>query len=325
MSTNFPSSADAFTNPTSGDTLHNPPHDRQHTNLNDAMEAVQTSLLDGAPLHIDDANERVGINDTSPSYKLDVNGTGRFTDSVHMNNDLYVGSSSTGGNASIQIMAQAGWYSMMYFGDGGTNQWHYESTPGGGRFDFVESGVAARLSILAGGSVGIGTQSPGAMLDVRGGVQTHRILPFADGTYDLGADVLRWDDVYATNGTIQTSDERDKASVADIDLGLAFVNDLRPVTYTWDDRSGNVGARTHMGFVAQEVATVLADKASNRAVWIHAPAEQTIDPETDEVDEGRDIQGLRYNEFMAPMVKAIQELSATVQTLTARIEALEAN
>jgi hypothetical protein len=163
------------------------------------------------------------------------------------------------------------------------------------------------------------------MLDVRGGVQTHRILPFSDNTYDLGANVLRWDDVYATNGTIQTSDERDKSSITDIDLGLAFVNGLRPVTYTWDDRSGNVGARTHMGFVAQEVATALGDEASNRAVWIHASAEQTTDPETGEVDEGRDIQGLRYNELLAPLVKAVQELSATVGTLTARIEALEAN
>lgn len=74
MTTNFPSGVDAFTNPTSADTLDNPPHDQQHADINDAMEAVQTSLLDGAPLHIDDANERVGIGDTTPSYKLDVNG-----------------------------------------------------------------------------------------------------------------------------------------------------------------------------------------------------------------------------------------------------------
>jgi hypothetical protein len=60
-------------------------------------------------------------------------------------------------------------------------------------------------------------------------------------------------------------------------------------------------------------------------VWIHASAEQTTDPETGEVDDGRDIQGLRYNELLAPLVKAVQELSATVGTLTARIEALEAN
>ena len=74
MTTNFPSSVDAFTNPTSNDTLDNPPHDQQHADINDAMEAVQTSLLDGSPLRIDDANNRVGVNDATPSYTLDVNG-----------------------------------------------------------------------------------------------------------------------------------------------------------------------------------------------------------------------------------------------------------
>ena len=74
MTTNFPSSADSFTNPTSGDTLDNPPHDQQHANINDAMEAVQASLLDGAPLHIDDANERVGVGTSSPQDVLHVVG-----------------------------------------------------------------------------------------------------------------------------------------------------------------------------------------------------------------------------------------------------------
>jgi len=429
MATNFPGSADAFTNPTSGDTLDNPPHDQQHADINDAMEAVQTSLLDGAPLHIDDANERVGIGTASPDDPLHVVGdvtievtddgsaaqpevtlhrgsaspadgdylgqvkfsgkndagqtvnyakiTGKIsdvtdatedglieianikdgsqsigyrftssdlklingrglevdgdvtvdTDTLHVdttNERVGIGTTSPAGTLDVNGKIHLGGGTNRYIEHrSGNNDILYSSDTG----DFYRQDIAnsshqfftgniERVRIDSSGNVGIGTQSPGSLLDVRGGVQTHRILPFTDNTHDLGANVLRWDDVYATNGTIQTSDERDKASVADIDLGLAFVNDLRPVTYTWDDRSGNVGARTHMGFVAQEVATVLGDEASNRAVWIHASAEQTTDPETGEVDEGRDIQGLRYNELMAPMVKAIQEL-------TARIEALE--
>jgi hypothetical protein len=74
MATNFPSSADSFTNPTSGDTLDNPPHDQQHSDINDAMEAVQGALLDGAPLHVDDANERVGVGTASPEVPLHVEG-----------------------------------------------------------------------------------------------------------------------------------------------------------------------------------------------------------------------------------------------------------
>lgn len=47
MATNFPGSVDSFTNPTSGDTLDSPSHAAQHTNVNDAVEAIETHLLDG--------------------------------------------------------------------------------------------------------------------------------------------------------------------------------------------------------------------------------------------------------------------------------------
>lgn len=90
MTTNFPTSVDAFTNPTSNDTLDNPPHDQQHADINDAMEAVQTSLLDGSPLRIDDANNRVGVNDATPSYTLDVNGD------INTIGDLRIGGTAIG-------------------------------------------------------------------------------------------------------------------------------------------------------------------------------------------------------------------------------------
>jgi hypothetical protein len=48
MATNYPTSIDSFTNPTSGDTLDSPSHAAQHANINDAMVAVQTRLGTGA-------------------------------------------------------------------------------------------------------------------------------------------------------------------------------------------------------------------------------------------------------------------------------------
>ena len=44
MGTNYPTSIDSLTNPTSSSTLDNPSHSDQHININDAMEAVQTEL-----------------------------------------------------------------------------------------------------------------------------------------------------------------------------------------------------------------------------------------------------------------------------------------
>ena len=72
MATNFPGSLDSFTNPTSGSTLDSPSHAAQHANVNDAVEAIEAALLDGAPLHIDDANERVGIGTTAPDHSLHI-------------------------------------------------------------------------------------------------------------------------------------------------------------------------------------------------------------------------------------------------------------
>ena len=139
--------------------------------------------------------------------------------------------------------------------------------------------------------------------------------PYVDNYSDLGSgSSYRWDDVRATNPYIQTSDSRDKKDIADVDLGLSFINDLRPVTFKWNDRSGYVGTRTHMGFVAQEVASTLGNKASGRALWINDPAETSIDENGNEVTSV-ERQGLRGGELLAPIVKAIQELSTRVTTL----------
>jgi len=44
MATSFPSGLDSFTNPTATDTLDSPPHDTQHADANDAIEAIQAKV-----------------------------------------------------------------------------------------------------------------------------------------------------------------------------------------------------------------------------------------------------------------------------------------
>ena len=49
MATNFPTSLDSLTNPTATDTLDSPPHDTQHADANDAIEAIQAKVgVDGS-------------------------------------------------------------------------------------------------------------------------------------------------------------------------------------------------------------------------------------------------------------------------------------
>ena len=217
----------------------------------------------------------VGIGDTTPSYKLDVNGTGRFTSHLTLDGDL-TGTSNTNffvkNDSGEEILFQES-SNQLFFKTNGTYRGYFNTD---GHF-----------------------------------------LPYADNTYDIGGSSLRWDDIYATNGTIQTSDERDKTDVTPLNRGLAFIDELKPVSFRWSHR-GDSGplTRTHWGFLAQDVAATLGDAASASAVWTHSEASEEIDAEGATV-QILDRQGLRMGELIAPVVKAIQELSTRVAALEA--------
>jgi len=88
-----------------------------------------------------------------------------------------------------------------------------------------------------------------------------------------------------------SSDKRWKSGIADSDLGLIFISKLRPVSYT---RKNDEQQRSEYGFIAQEIEEALkASEVENTGML-------TID------DAG--MYQLRYNDLLAPMVKAIQEL-----------------
>jgi len=147
-------------------------------------------------------------------------------------------------------------------------------------------------------------------------------LPYTDDTFDLGASTFRWDNIYATSGTVNSSDINLKKDIADTTLGLDFINALRPVEYKWKD-----GSRKHQGFIAQEVETVLdaQDVASDQGMWVLNTVKEgtkIVVPVTDENGmpqktevDNEERQSLRYTELIAPLVKAVQELTTRVATL----------
>lgn len=80
----------------------------------------------------------------------------------------------------------------------------------------------------------------------------------ADNQMDLGASSNRWDDVYATNGTIQTSDAREKQDIEELTeaerrVAVAAKGLLRK--YRWKDKVAEKGdeARVHFGIIAQDL------------------------------------------------------------------------
>lgn len=142
--------------------------------------------------------------------------------------------------------------------------------------------------------------------------------------YDLGDSDHRWQDIYLTNQPNVSSDENIKTDIVDSDLGLEFINGLRPVSFKFIDG----GVRTHYGLIAQEVRDLLGDAASDTAIWTEQTFEaedaqpEKLDPDgnvsmaVQPAVEEHTVQGLRYDELISPLIKAVQEL-------TARVEALE--
>ena len=199
----------------------------------------------------------------------------------------------------------------------------------------------------ANGDLVLGTQTNhmvilGAYYDAAGGGDTieiwggSNILPHNNDSIDLGETNHKWDDIYATNSSIQTSDQNTKDNITASDLGLSFINKLSPKSYKFKGKT-----RTHYGLIAQDIETVLSDiskPTSGFAGFIKTPAPEQLYTERDEahnrIPSGKAIgdvklaahtdYGLRYTEFIGPLVKAVQELSAEVETLKTKVAALEA-
>jgi hypothetical protein len=108
------------------------------------------------------------------------------------------------------------------------------------------------------------------------------------------------------------SDERDKTAIKDLTYGLDFINDMRPVEFTWNRRDGSLGAKKDMGFIAQELwETELDHSSSSRTRLVNWENPQKLEAD--------------YVRSYPILVKAVQELSAQVTALEARIKTLEGN
>lgn len=99
------------------------------------------------------------------------------------------------------------------------------------------------------------------------------------------------------------SDIRLKKDVIDVTYGLDFINQLRPVEFRMKDGNGKID----FGFIAQSIEALIG--ANYNVLGIGSDSKQTL--------------SLRYTDFIAPMVKAIQEQSKIISEQNQRIKTLE--
>lgn len=133
------------------------------------------------------------------------------------------------------------------------------------------------------------------------------------------------------------SDQRDKTDFKDLDIGLNFINSLKPYTFKWDkrinyvdktkedwskdldlDKINNDGTHKEdwldIGFKAQEVEVL--EKAAGYEISKNTNLTTTLSEDSKQY-------GLKYEKFVPILVKALQELSDKNDALEARIKTLE--
>ncbi|GEM_PF-1628165 len=209
-----------------------------------------------------------------------------------------------GANNSIQATTPSGW---MQIGPQNTSYCHiYTDRPA---FYFNKSTLYANGSLIwHAGNDGSGSGLDADLLDGVQGANYLRsdvsdtfngavlyagsILPRSDNAYNLGSSTRRWATVYRLAES-SSSDRRVKKHISDQVPGLDLIRRLRPRRYRYRRHTGE----WWWGLIAQEVADVVDPE---RHALVH-------------VDD--DMWGLNYEQLIAPMIRAIQELADRVDRL----------
>jgi hypothetical protein len=129
-------------------------------------------------------------------------------------------------------------------------------------------------------------------------------------------------DLFCADTSISSSDSRDKTDVENFNIGLTWIEALRPVTYRWDRRTwygtdaepfgtpdgSKKRQRLHIGFLAQEALAV--EKANGYGSSNDDSLVVNL------TDDGMSY-GMKYERMVPILVNAIKELSAKVTALEA--------
>lgn len=132
------------------------------------------------------------------------------------------------------------------------------------------------------------------------------LRPVVNAGLDLGATGTRWSVAYTVNQTTTNaenvdSDLRYKTNIEKSDLGLDFILKLNPVKYNKHNAK-----EKEYGLIAQQVKVLLKGDES----LLHHDSEI-------------DRYSLAYSQLIAPLIKAVQEQQATIETLKLKVAELE--
>jgi hypothetical protein len=146
------------------------------------------------------------------------------------------------------------------------------------------------MAFSAGGGNGFFINSSGAA-----------VAPGSDNVMSLGTSGFRWTTVYATTGTINTSDANQKEQIADLSAAeLAVAKRIKGLFKTFKFKDAvaakGAGARKHVGVMAQDVQAAFAAEGLD-ATEYGVFCSDTVD--------GVTTLGVRYEELLAFVIAAL--------------------
>ena len=290
-----------------------------------------------------DSSGNVGIGETSPAAQLHVkNSSG--------NSVAIVGQYGTGTRAQIsafsnqvEFKAYNGTNDVMTFVTGSTERWrinesgHLIAGSGSSNEVFYKGDIIHRrygASDTDGSGIHF-TNDATMPVDYSGA--------FANGSEDLGIGSYKWRTVYATNGSINTSDITKKQQINQLTATEMLVAKRISAlfkTYKWNDSVEEKGdnARIHTGVMAQQLQQAFTDEgldATKYAMFCSDTVYEVIDEDgnvsefytnINDVPEGvttteRTEYALRYSELFAFICAYNDQRFTDLET---RLDALEA-
>jgi hypothetical protein len=257
--------------------------------------------VDTDTLVVDATNNRVGIGTSSPNALLHLSSAGSTVLNVE----------ATGANDSrLRITSGNSNISYIEFADpddGDTGEIRYEHATN--NMQFRTAGNVERMRITSDGNLLVGTTSSinSAKMSVNGNVSTFVIHPAVDNNFDCGHPSYRWDDIRATNATIQTSDRNEKQDIealSDAEQRVAVASKSLMRKFRWISSVEAKGddARIHFGIIAQDLEAAFTAEGLDAGRYAMFISDTWTDEDT---GEERTRLGVRYSELLAFIISAI--------------------
>ncbi len=160
---------------------------------------------------------------------------------------------------------------------------------------------------------------------------SHQFVPDFDNSIDLGSSTNRWRTIYAINGTIQTSDGRDKTNITPLPYGIKDLMKLQTVQYNWKEEKylnhiiPEDKKELKLGLLAQQTQKIIPE-----VVYDYTWKPKSEKERDTYVKVANEYLGINYEELLAVLVKSKQDqqkelvvLKQQTETLLKRIQQLK--